>query len=150
MKHKLIMENWKKFLKEAEEPHFASDLPELGSQEEEQSVIALCHRLLSSGFDYMNSSGSNQDDALQRLIQAKVELDQLQGTAKEFADKLIDINKDKFGSLAGAAQSFQHQEREGGAAPAKNPHTDAGQQWRSKFGNRETSLGPGDIDLDEV
>ena len=147
---KLIMEGWKKFLKEEEESHWASDLPELDSQEEEQSVIALCHRVLSSGFDYMNSSGSDQDDALQRIIQAKVELDQLQGTAKEFADKLIAINKDKFGTLAGAPQSFAAEEAEGQAAPAKNPHTVAGQQWRSKFGHRETSLDPDDLDLDKA
>ena len=149
MKHKLIMENWKRFLKEEDESHWASDLPTLDPQEDEQPIIDLVRQALIAGFNYLNATGSDQDDALQRVIQTKVELDQLQGTAKEFADKLIAINKDKFGTLAGAPQSFAAEEAEGRAAPAKNPHPVAGQQWRAKFGNRETSLGPGDIDLDK-
>ncbi len=77
-------------------------------------------------------------------------LDRLPEESKAFADKLIAINKDKFGDLAGAPQSFAAEEAEGAAAPAKNPHTVAGQEWRRRFGNRGTSLGPDDIDLDQA
>ncbi len=147
---KLIMENWKKFLKEGDESesHWGSDLPTLKPQEDEQPIIDLVRQFLIAGFDYLNSTGSDQDDALQQIIQSKVQLDQLQGPAKEFADKLIAIQTDKFGALAGAPQSFAAEEAEGRTAPAKNPHTVAGQEWRRRFGNRKTSLGPEDIDLD--
>jgi len=97
MKHKLIMENWRKFQKinEAREitPEEASTLPEL-EQERKIAVTQLVSNFITANYNYVMSDGPLQDDKLYAVISAKMELDKLQGEEKEFSAALITINRD--------------------------------------------------------
>ena len=128
---KLIMENWRKFQKinEAREitPEEASTLPEL-EQERKIAVTQLVSNFITANYNYVMSDGPLQDDKLYAVISAKMELDKLQGEEKEFSAALITINRDRYGRDAGKPQPKSF-------APTTP---------------KETSLGPGDIDLDKI
>jgi hypothetical protein len=130
MKHKLIMENWRKFTNEANEitPEEAATLPEL-EQEREIAVTQLVSNFISANYNYVMSDGPLQDDKLYAVISAKMELDKLQGEEKEFSSALITINRDRYGRDAGKPQ------------PKSFAPTTTDKKSKSP-------LGPEDIDID--
>ena len=75
MKHKLIMENWKKFLNEANE---ASEI----------DVKGIVSRYVEAELRYRMSSGEGQDDAIAELIEAKAALDNIPPERAQEADDI--------------------------------------------------------------
>ncbi len=121
MKHKLIMENWRKFknLQESQAltPDELSQLPEL-EPEEESSIITMVHDFLRAQYNYVMSDGPLEDDELAKVIVAKNKLGELEGDSKKFANNLLAINIERFGDKAGGPANAMQKD------PSRKPGTD--------------------------